>query len=206
MKSQVQKIYIVRHGQTDFNLKGIIQGSGVDSSLNSTGRKQADAFYTAYKEIEFDKFYTSGLKRTRESIASFLSDSSDITALNELNEISWGPFDGILNTQEKNTYYWKMLESWNDGNVDNCIEGGESPVMVKERIERGWGIITKDTTSQNILVCMHGRAIRILLCHITGIELKRMDEFVHTNLGLYLIEVENGQSRIVLKNDSAHLK
>ncbi|MEM6877731.1 MAG: histidine phosphatase family protein, partial [Bacteroidota bacterium] len=33
-----QTVYIVRHGQTDYNLRGIVQGSGVDSSLNDTGR------------------------------------------------------------------------------------------------------------------------------------------------------------------------
>lgn len=206
MKRQVQKIYIVRHGQTDFNLNGIIQGKGVDSSLNETGRQQADAFYQYYKDIPFDKYYTSGLKRTRESIASFLNAESDITAMPELDEISWGPYDGVLNTKEKDTYYWKMLDAWNNGEVEKCIEGGESPVMVKDRISKGWNVILSDDTSENILVCMHGRAIRILLCHITGTDLKLMDQFVHTNLGLYLIELVNGIPKIVLKNDTAHLK
>ncbi|HRG79965.1 MAG TPA: histidine phosphatase family protein, partial [Cyclobacteriaceae bacterium] len=59
-----KKIYIIRHGQTDFNLQGIVQGSGVDSSLNDMGRAQADAFYLTYKDIPFDKIYTSALRRT----------------------------------------------------------------------------------------------------------------------------------------------
>ncbi|HMR56571.1 MAG TPA: histidine phosphatase family protein, partial [Cyclobacteriaceae bacterium] len=66
-----KKIYLIRHGQTDFNLKGIVQGSGVDSSLNDRGRAQAEAFYETYKNIAFDKIYTSALRRTRESVIGF---------------------------------------------------------------------------------------------------------------------------------------
>ena len=47
--------YFIRHGQTDLNLKGIVQGRGVDSPLNDNGFKQAQAFYDAYKDIPFDK-------------------------------------------------------------------------------------------------------------------------------------------------------
>ena len=57
-------IYIIRHGETDYNRQGIIQGSGVDSDLNETGRIQAEKFFKAYHHIPFDKVYTSELKRT----------------------------------------------------------------------------------------------------------------------------------------------
>ncbi|MFM8834340.1 MAG: histidine phosphatase family protein, partial [Cytophagales bacterium] len=67
-----KKIYIIRHGQTDFNLRGIVQGSGVDSSLNDTGRAQANAFFQAYQHVDFDKIYTSKLVRTRESVQQFI--------------------------------------------------------------------------------------------------------------------------------------
>ncbi|MEO0734980.1 MAG: histidine phosphatase family protein, partial [Bacteroidota bacterium] len=42
-------VYIVRHGQTDFNLQGIVQGSGVDASLNDTGRSQGQHLYEQYR-------------------------------------------------------------------------------------------------------------------------------------------------------------
>ena len=46
-----KKIYLIRHGQTDFNLQGIVQGSGVDADLNDTGKAQADFFYEKYKTV-----------------------------------------------------------------------------------------------------------------------------------------------------------
>jgi len=41
-------IYIIRHGETDLNRLGIVQGRGMDTSLNEKGLEQAEAFYQAY--------------------------------------------------------------------------------------------------------------------------------------------------------------
>jgi broad specificity phosphatase PhoE len=68
----IKTLYIVRHGQTDLNKQGIVQGRGRDTDLNDEGRKQADLFYNAYKSVPFDKVYISELKRTEQSIQQFI--------------------------------------------------------------------------------------------------------------------------------------
>lgn len=55
-KLTFKKIYIIRHGQTDFNLKGIVQGSGVDSSLNDFGVAQSRAFLKLTAMYRLTKF------------------------------------------------------------------------------------------------------------------------------------------------------
>lgn len=200
-----QKIYILRHGQTDYNLRGIIQGSGVDSSLNETGRSQADRFYNAYHQVPFDKIFTSALRRTKESVQGFIDKGIPLESLSELNEISWGPYDGVLDTAEKGSYYWNMLDAWNEGDTHKCIEGGESPEIVKERIAKGWERVIENKAHEHILVCMHGRAIRILMCHITNTPLQEMDVFQHSNLGFYLIEYDGSDFTLLRRNDTEHL-
>jgi broad specificity phosphatase PhoE len=59
-----KKLFILRHGQTDFNKIGVVQGSGIDAPLNETGRKQAESFFKGYADIPFDVVYTSALQRT----------------------------------------------------------------------------------------------------------------------------------------------
>ena len=59
-----KEIYLIRHGETDFNNLGIVQGRGVDSSINEKGIGQAQQFYNVYKNIGFKKIYVSLLKRT----------------------------------------------------------------------------------------------------------------------------------------------
>jgi len=118
-----KKIYIIRHGQTDYNLRGIVQGSGVDSSLNDNGRAQAHAFFKTYQHVAFDKIYTSVLKRTTESVEEFLKLDIPHERHAGLNEISWGKKEGQPITPDEDAYYHCMLKQWQEGNVSLHIEG-----------------------------------------------------------------------------------
>lgn len=200
-----KKIYIIRHGQTDYNLRGVVQGSGVDSSLNETGRKQAEAFFKAYQQVPFDKIYISTLKRTMESVISFIELGISYESLSGLNEISWGSKEGQPITPEEDAYYHWMLKQWQLGNTHERITGGESPDEVALRQEEALNHILKKETENNILVCMHGRALRILLCRLLNYPLRSMDMFEHENLCLYQLEFTGTQFSIRKHNDTAHL-
>ena len=200
-----KKIYLVRHGQTDFNLQGIVQGSGVDSSINDTGRAQAEAFYQTYRHIKFDKVYTSKLRRTVESVSSFLKAGVPHEAKAGLNEISWGSKEGQKITPEEDAYYHWVLEQWEQGNTSMRIEYGESPEDVALRQRPVIDHIVSQSQEETILICMHGRALRILLCQLLHYPLKSMDLFEHENLGLYLLNFTGTMFSIVKHNDTRHL-
>jgi len=201
-----KKIYLVRHGQTDFNLQNIVQGSGVDSSLNDRGRAQAQAFFRKYKDIPFDKVYTSALKRTRESVQSFIDQGLPVESFAGLNEISWGTKEGFPITPEEDEYYHYMLKQWELGDTTLRIEGGESPDEVVTRMKPVLHHIMNQTDEKTVLICMHGRAIRILMCLILNYPLKSMDMFEHGNLGLYLLNYSGSFFSVELYNDTAHLR
>jgi broad specificity phosphatase PhoE len=201
-----KKIYIVRHGQTDFNLQNIVQGSGVDSSLNERGVAQAKAFFQYYKHVPFDKIYTSTLKRTKETVQGFLELGIPTEALAGLNEISWGNKEGFKITPEEDQYYHYMLKQWQLGDTSLRIEGGESPDDVVMRMKPAVDYIMSKPHEQNILICMHGRAIRILLCILLNCPLKSMDMFEHENLCLYLLDYTDHKFSISLHNDISHLR
>lgn len=201
-----KKIYIVRHGQTDLNLRGIVQGSGVDSSLNDTGRAQCLAFYEMYKDVPFDKVYTSALKRTKQSVTHFVERGIPTEALAGLNEISWGKKEGEPITPEEDKYYHYMLSQWQVGNTSLRIEGGESPDDVIVRMTPAVDHILKQEDEKNVLICMHGRAIRILLCHLLNYPLKSMDMFEHENACLYILNYTGSMFNVELYNNVSHLK
>lgn len=200
-----KKIYIVRHGQTDFNLKGIVQGSGVDSSLNNLGRLQAQAFHEQYKNIPFDKIYTSALRRTVETMKPFIDMGIPYESLAGLNEISWGNKEGQTITVDEDAYYHWMLKQWQEGRTDLKIDGGESPQEVAARQQGAIQHILQKTDEETVLVCMHGRAIRILLCNLLHYPLHSMDSFEHQNLCLYLLHYSGSLFRIDKHNDVSHL-
>jgi probable phosphoglycerate mutase len=202
----LKKIYLLRHGQTDYNLQGVVQGSGIDAPINATGRAQAQAFFESYQEVQFDQLYHSALIRTRQSIQGFIDLGIPVTSLVELNEISWGNYEGTPMTPEEGEYYRMMLDQWQQGNLDYAIAGGESPNSVAERLHRAIQIILNGP-GETILVCMHGRAMRIFLSLICQTPLKEMDQYEHGNLCLYLLhQEEKGGFTLLKENDQQHLK
>jgi broad specificity phosphatase PhoE len=200
-----QKIYLIRHGQTDYNLQGIVQGSGVDASLNEKGKSQAHAFYEHYKSVPFARVYVSKLKRSRESVTSFIRDGIPYEEHASLNEISWGNREGQKITPQEDAYYHQILRRWQEGETSVPIEGGDSPDEVAARQRPFLELIKSRPEDKTILVCMHGRAMRILLCQLMNYRLNAMDMFEHENLGLYLIHYTGSLFTIELYNNTEHL-
>ncbi len=199
-------IYIIRHGETDFNKNGIIQGSGIDSSLNDTGRKQAEQFYKAYHHIPFDNIYTSELKRTQESVASFIETGKKIEPVREFNEINWGVFEGLKGTPESRKVYLGIVNDWKSGLLDRAVEGGETPNQMQKRQRLGLQKLMQRQNEQTVLICMHGRAMRSFLCLLTDTPLQQMDKFKHNNLCLYVLkQQDNDLFKVAEQNCSNHL-
>ncbi|MEM6376701.1 MAG: histidine phosphatase family protein [Bacteroidota bacterium] len=199
-----KNIYIVRHGQTDYNKLHIVQGSGVDSSLNETGRAQAMAFYNKYKAIDFDVVLTSKLVRTHQTMRHFIDDGLPWEQFGEINEMAWGIHEGKKSNPSMIAEYKAMTSAWQQGDYDARIVGGESALELSQRLNEFVNHL-KTRSESNILVCSHGRAMRCLMTLLNQVELFRMDEFPHANTGLYLVNYQPDVFHFQLENDLSHL-
>ena len=201
-------IFLIRHGETDYNKRGIVQGSGIDSDLNTVGQKQAEAFFLAYKDMPFDAVYTSSLKRTHQSVKGFLEQKLPHTILPGLNEISWGHKEGKVPDPENDHSYFELINQWRRGNTDMSATGGESPEQVAKRQKEAIDKIINREEEKLILVAMHGRAMRILLTWLIGLPLSEMDCFHHQNLCLYSLEYSylTNKFQILEANNTDHLR
>lgn len=198
-------IYIIRHGQTDYNLKGIIQGSGVDSDLNEKGRKQAASFFRAYHHIHFDKIYCSELKRTQQSVHEFTEKGIPMEVLSELNEINWGMMEGLKASREQTLQYERIIKDWKAGLLDRTIANGESPNALQKRQAIGLKKIMEKDSEKTVLIAMHGRAMRSFLSLILGTNLSDMDQYKHNNLCLYVVEYDGTAFKLKVHNSQEHL-
>jgi broad specificity phosphatase PhoE len=199
-------LYIVRHGQTDLNKQGIVQGRGMDSPLNQTGFKQADAFFKAYNNVPFDKIYISDLQRTQQSIQQFIDLGIPYEKLSGLDELAWGIYEGKPSTPETREAFLHMMRKWLIGELDDKFENGESPNEVLARQKQALKIIMSHHEEKKVLICMHGRAMRLFLCLLTGQPLTKMDNFPHQNLVLYKVVFDGFNFEITEFNNSTHLK
>jgi broad specificity phosphatase PhoE len=199
-------LYIIRHGQTDLNKQGIIQGRGIDTDLNDEGRKQAAAFYEAYKSVPFEKIYLSELKRTQQTVQQFIDLGIPYQKLSGLDELAWGIYEGEPSTPENRLVFLKIMRDWMDGHLDSKFEKGESPNEVLERQKDALKVIMDHEDEDTVLICMHGRAMRLFFCLLTNVPLTKMDEFPHQNVVLYKVTYDGATFSIVDFNNASHLK
>ena len=206
MSNITKTLYIVRHGQTELNKLGIVQGRGMNTDLNDEGRKQAGQFFDAYKDVAFDKIYISELKRTQQSIQQFIDLGIPYEKLEGLDEMAWGVLEGTESTPENRAAFLQVIREWVAGNLDVSLQGGESPNQVKTRQEKAIATILSHPEEETVLICMHGRAMRLLLCWITGHPLTEMETYPHRNLILYKLTYDGDKFEIVDFNNAEHLK
>lgn len=184
----------------------MVQGCGIDAPLNDTGEKQAEAFFQKYKDVPFEKIYISNLIRTEQTVRGFIDQGIAYEKLEGLKEISWGIQEGVAFTPESSTKYQTTCQDWREGRLDAKIEGGESPIEVAERQKVAMKQILDAEDEKLILICMHGRAMRIMMCWMLNYSLSHMEKFGHSNTGLYIVNYTGKQFSIETFNETAHLE
>lgn len=137
-------IYIVRHGQTDWNLEGRTQGHS-DIPLNQTGINQANIIKEKLKDIKFDKVFSSPLKRAYET-ANIITNNSIIKD-NRLIERFGGELEGKLSKDNPKDI------RYNDPNENRY--GIENILGFRKRIFDFFDEITRNYPNENVLVVTH---------------------------------------------------
>jgi broad specificity phosphatase PhoE len=197
-------IYIFRHGETDYNRQGIVQGSGVDAPLNDKGHLQAEAFFRCYQHIRFDLAMTSALRRTHQTAAPFLAMGLPWEQCCDLNEISWGILEGQSATPETRARFREVTQSWQAGDLNRAMPGGESAREMCSRVTRFIEYL-KARHERNILVCSHGRVMRCLIAMLKDGTPSTMEHYHHYNTGLYLVHWRDKNFHFEAENDVRHL-
>lgn len=197
-------LYILRHGETDYNRLGLVQGSGIDADLNELGWQQALSFYEHYRRLDFELVVTSRLRRTHQTVYHFLQQDIPWIQTPDINEISWGDHEGKPSTPERIAVYEEVVEAWGAGNLHAAIPGGESALALSQRIGRFLEWV--DTRPEKrILVCTHGRTMRCLIATMKGLPITAMENVRHANTGCYVAHRHPHGFEFELENDTRHL-
>lgn len=197
-------LYILRHGETEMNRLGIVQGSGVDAPLNETGWWQAAAFFEKYQNVPFDAVFTSTLQRTRQTVESFIQKGIPWQQFAEINEMNWGALEGKVTTRATHEAYLATVNKWKSGELDAKLAGSESAAELGARIKKFVGTL-RQRDEEYLLICSHGRALRCLISVLKNLPLTVMDQFAHTNTGLYKARRLGANFYIEIENDTSHL-
>lgn len=161
------EIEFIRHGQTDLNKTGRIQGSSVDAELNETGRNLAIESAKNFDESEFDRVFASPMKRAVETARIFTKDKKDIILDKRLMEFDYGEWDGKLLTEMKEQHP-DAIDPWGkaDSNYIKYAPHGESFAHLKERCAEFMTEIEEKYPNEKILVVAHGTLIRMMIAYL----------------------------------------
>ncbi len=204
---QETTLYFVRHGETEYNRRRIMQGRRINSSLNHTGRRQAEALARRFSNVALDVIYTSSLKRTIETAAVLSANhpGAAVRSLRDLDEMSWGVHEGRPWSDALEQLLDDMYARWGQGEFDFRVEEGESILDVQARGVAAIEQIVRDHAGETVLVVTHGRFLRVLLSTILDLGLERMNEVDHANTGVNMLTYCDGTYASSLLNCTAHL-
>ena len=199
-------IRLVRHGESEGNFAGSLQGSRFDTPLSARGRRQAEALAVRLAEERIDAAWASPLVRARETASVVATPHGLPLSIDaDLMEFDWGvwsgrPFDGVLDREVS-----AVRARWRAGETDLAPSGGESPAMAATRAERFLGRL-RAADPQAPLVVAHGRFNRILMTLLLGRPLSRMDEIRQRNGSLSVFEWDGAAPAApILLDDVSHI-
>jgi probable phosphoglycerate mutase len=207
-------LYLVRHGQTEYNRKGIVQGRCIDSVLNATGRQQAAALARRFANVALDAVYASTLRRARQT-AEVVAERHPILGRGavrcdaDLEEMSWGCLEGEPTTDAVLDIFDDVKSAWRAGRFERKVEGGESALDVQTRALRAVRRILQAQAGGAVLVVAHGRFLRVLIVSLLDAEygLKNMHRVAHDNTCVnHLAWDAEGACAARLLNCTAHLE
>lgn len=190
--SNKNRLFLIRHGETNYNLNHQMQGGGIDASLNATGFRQAEAVADYLGKYQIDQVVSSGMLRARQTAGTITKSlGMDLISHNDLDEMNFGNFEGMFFDDIADEIE-KVHQIWSGGDTSYRIPGGESPEEVFERAGKRIHKYVDEFNRDNIAFVVHGRVIRILLSEWTGLGLRNM----------HLIEHANGAVNHLMKNGS----
>lgn len=161
----VNKVLLIRHGETDYNRDRRLQGD-LPVPLNADGRLQAEALGLYLKQEPTDAIFASPLARAYET-AQIVGKSLNLKpqADPRLQEITFGCFQGLTYNQIQNDHK-NEYRMWNSGDMTYCVPDGESRRSVQHRMTSAWDELISHPDYQTIAIVSHGAAIKILLRYL----------------------------------------
>lgn len=190
-------IYLIRHGETDWNTKRLLQGA-IDIPLNQNGIEVAEITAEALKDVPFDLIFTSPLIRAKQT-AEIMRRDRKIPILEEprLREISFGPYEGLCISRENYSIPDPAFMNFfmDPGNYVP-VEGAESIHQLCERTTEFLMEVVNHPEYQDktILFSAHGAVVKGLLSSITITDMKDFwGKGVHKNCGVSILDVKDGK-------------
>ena len=197
-------IHIVRHGETEWNAAGRIQGH-TDVGLSERGREQAGAVARRLTDVAFDAAYSSDLSRTRETAEIILRERDiPLRPVPELREYNKGVFEG-LTVHEYRERYPDLYRASLVNDPDFAPTGGETIRQCQARLSGFVDWLRERHPDDSLLIVGHGGSLRSCIVALLDLPLEANWKFVMHNCALSVVRTYPDNGVMHRYNDTSHL-
>lgn len=194
------RVVILRHGTTELNKKGMIQGSSVDPDLSKEGRAYAEKAAKNFDPSQFDAVYASPLKRAQETARIFVGDNTPIKTDKRIEELNYGSWDGKSSLEYRAKYPDAFSKKGliND-NIYKYASNVEKREDFRKRIASFFDDLYQKHADDTVLVVCHGVVSRMICAHfLTNGDIKYFDQM--QNCGLAELDINKEYGTLVYYN------
>ncbi|MFD1674892.1 histidine phosphatase family protein [Alicyclobacillus fodiniaquatilis] len=202
----ITNLYITRHGQTEWNVQGRLQGH-LDSPLTELGVIQAEQLADSLVNVEFDVIYSSPSLRTVRTAEMIRGERPiDITIEDKLREINMGSWEGMELAEVKLQYPREHEAYWNTPDLYVPSNGGETFEAVSQRAVSCIEKIIRDNENKTIMLVTHTVTLKSIMNYFEKRPLKELwnPPYVHPT-SLSHVMIEDGIVTIEKYGDMAHI-
>lgn len=208
------RVILIRHGQSNFNTRRIIQGRCDQSVLTDLGRNQATQVAIALQGLAIDAFYCSPLQRARqtaETICQQLQPAPPLTTNELLREVDLPLWEGMAVSDVK-AQFPEAYDQWKHQPHEFSMalaSGTHFPVLsLREQAKAFWEEILSRHQGQTVVLVGHNGINRCLLSTALGIGPDRYHCLLQSNCGISVLNFAGGLGDAVQlesMNLTAHL-
>jgi 2,3-bisphosphoglycerate-dependent phosphoglycerate mutase len=200
---RLTQIVVVRHGETEFNVRGLLQGH-LDSPLTEVGAQQARALAQRLVDYKIEALYSSDLGRARKT-AEAISTAINLPVIEDcrLRERAYGALEGI--TWQEGRDKFPQIHDGYRNEPDYVIPGGESLRELYGRVEDSMTDLAARNQGRRIAVVSHGGFISCLFRFVVGQDLAAPRRARLPNAAINVIDCADAGWLIRTWGDTAHL-
>jgi broad specificity phosphatase PhoE len=199
------RVYLVRHGTTEWNKEEIFRGR-VDCKLNETGQGEAKALAEYLRNVPLDAVYSSPLSRARET-AQAIAEVHGLQVIDEpaFIDIDFGEWHG-LPLKEVKERYTEVYNAWRERPQAVTFPGGENLAQVRTRAWEGLQQVVRQNPEKTILIVSHRVVTKILICAVLGLGDSHFWQIKQDTTAVNCFEYNRGVFFVALINDTCHLQ
>jgi broad specificity phosphatase PhoE len=197
-------IYLIRHAETTWNAERRVQGK-LDAPLSERGARQVRALVDALRPVRFAALYASPLPRAQETARPVAAAQGlSVRIVDAFREIDQGEWESRLIDEVKESD-GERLQAWWDAPDAVRMPGGEMLAEVQARAVAALGELAARHAGETVAVVAHGGVNKTLLLSVLGAPLASYWRLRQHNACINIVEFDDGASRVVTLNETAHL-